>query len=64
MSALPKETPDLRWFEVLPKCRICGKTAHGILRGVSNESWGYHCTKCAEKRLRDSKRVREAEGRS
>lgn len=53
------ETPNLRWFEEFPKCR-CGKVANGILQGEANESYGHHCTKCAEKRLRDSQKVNEA----
>lgn len=51
------ESEDLRWFEELPKCR-CGKTAEGILRGSRNDSYGYHCRKCAQKRLRDSEAAR------
>jgi hypothetical protein len=54
------ETPDLRWFEQLPRhrCLQCNKWAEGILRGVRNESYGPHCRKCAEKRLRDSEKAR------
>ncbi len=51
------ETTELRWFEEFSRCR-CGKRAHGILRGSRNESYGPHCTKCANKRLRDSERER------
>lgn len=52
------ETPNLRWFEELPKCGRCRKTAHGILRGSRNESYGHYCKKCANKRLKDSEKVR------
>jgi len=54
------ETPELRWFETLPHCARCKKPAAGILRGSRNESYGHHCKACAEKRLRDSERVRKA----
>ena len=52
-----RETTELRWFEALPKCR-CGKPSTGILRGSRNESYGYHCTECADKRLKASQRER------
>lgn len=58
------ETPDLRWFEQQThKCWMCGKPATGILRGFRNESYGHHCKKCAEKRLKDSAKVREREAK-
>lgn len=52
------ETPRLRWFEAYPKCG-CGKVAHGILRGDGNESYGAHCHRCAEKRLKASEKERQ-----
>ena len=52
------ETPNLRWFEEFSKCR-CGKTAHGILRGSQNESYGLHCKSCAKKRIKASEKVQE-----
>lgn len=55
------EVPNLRWFDTFSRCRKCDKRAHGILRGSRNESYGTYCTKCAEKRLRDSKKIRELE---
>jgi len=56
------ESPELRWFELQDcKCARCGKPATGVLRGSRNESYGHHCTKCAEKRLKDSAKRREAE---
>ena len=56
------ETPDLRWFEQQDrKCAMCGKPATGILRGVRNESYGHHCLKCAQKRLKESAKVRDRE---
>lgn len=55
------ETPDLRWFEQNPSCRMCAKPSAGILRGTRNESYGHHCKRCAEKRLKDSAKVRERE---
>lgn len=55
------ETPDLRWFETYPTCRMCGKKSDGLLYDSRNESYGDHCKKCADRRLADSKRVREAE---
>lgn len=53
------ETPRLRWFEAYSSCRACAKPAAGILRGEGNESYGPHCRKCAECRLRASKLERE-----
>lgn len=57
-----RETPDLRWFEETDrKCSACGKRATGILRGVRNESYGPHCKRCAERRLKASEKVRAGE---
>lgn len=53
------ETPNLRWFEAFPKCS-CGKTAQGILRGSQNESYGHHCQRCADRRLKASEKARTA----
>lgn len=52
------ETTRLRWFEEYSSCRQCGKRADGILRGENNDSYGPHCRKCADKRLRASERER------
>lgn len=52
------ETPRLRWFEAYRRCR-CGKKSDGILRGDGNESYGDHCQKCADRRLRQSELVRK-----
>lgn len=52
------ESPSIRWFEEFPNCR-CGNVARGILRGDQNQSFGYHCLRCAKKRLNDSAKVRE-----
>lgn len=61
MSTVPRETASLRWFrEENFNCRQCGKRGHGTLMGVTNESYGIHCKKCAEKRLKDSEKVRES----
>lgn len=54
------ETPHLRWFENTERKCSCGKPATGILRGSFNESYGHHCTKCAECRLKASELVRKA----
>jgi hypothetical protein len=52
--------PDqVRWFEPLGQCE-CGKPATGTLRGVKNESYGYSCLKCANKRLKRAERDRAA----
>lgn len=56
---MPSETPNLRWFEQFPKCR-CGKKSEGILRGNQNESYGHHCKRCAERRLKASEKLRES----
>ena len=53
------ETPNLRWFDQIPKCWRCGKDAHGRLMGSMNDSYGWHCRRCAGKRLKDSERERE-----
>lgn len=52
------ESPHIQWFEELAKCR-CGKPAAGVLRGTRNESYGWHCKRCAHARLKASKRVRD-----
>jgi hypothetical protein len=55
------ESTELRWFEVTDrKCLQCGKHATGVLRGSQNESYGPHCQRCADKRLRDSEKARKA----
>lgn len=59
--AILRETPDLRWFDKHNyKCRMCGKRGDGELMSYRNESYGIHCQKCADNRLKDSKAVREA----
>lgn len=56
---MSRETPHLRWLEPMrSKCDRCGKRADGIRRGVQNESYGPHCERCANKRLKDSEAVR------
>ena len=53
------ETTQLRWFEPTDmRCERCNGRASGILRGSQNQSYGKHCKKCAEKRLRDSEKAR------
>jgi len=52
------ETPNLRWFEEYSSCRMCSKRGEGILRGSQNESYGSHCKKHAEQRLKASKAER------
>lgn len=54
------ETSELRWFEETDRKCACGKRATGILRGSQNQSFGPHCGKCAERRLKASAKVREA----
>lgn len=53
-----EDTPSLRWFDRYPSCRQCGKRADGLLMSDRNESYGAHCQKCADKRLKASARVR------
>ncbi len=53
-----RETTELRWFDKYPCCRMCGKQAHGVLMGSRNESYGAHCSRCAEKRLKASEKAR------
>lgn len=55
-----RETTELRWFENTDRKCSCGKRATGILRGARNESYGPHCTQCAERRLKASERARRA----
>lgn len=53
------ETTELRWFENTDRtCGQCGKRASGILRGSRNESYGPHCARCAERRLKASEKAR------
>lgn len=47
-----------RWFDSLGPCGVCGKPAHGIVRGMQNESMGRYCTKCGEKRVKDAAAAR------
>ena len=54
-----RETPNLRWFEQHSQCGMCGKASAGILRGSQSESYGQHCKKCAEKRLKASEKERQ-----
>jgi hypothetical protein len=62
------ETTELRWFEETDRKCSCGARATGILRGVRNESYGPHCKRCANRRLKASEKARaaiaKAEGRS
>lgn len=58
------ETTCLRWFEAYPRCAQCGKRGDGILRGDTNQSYGTHCTKCADRRLKASEAARKAKGES
>jgi translation initiation factor 2 beta subunit (eIF-2beta)/eIF-5 len=53
-----EDTPSLRWFDKYPACRMCGKKAEGLLMSDRNESYGAHCQKCADKRLKVSAKVR------
>ncbi len=54
------ETVHLRWFEEFPNC-ACGRPSNGILKGDRNQSYGHHCKKCADKRLKASAKERERE---
>lgn len=56
------ETPHLRWFEEWGRCGQCRRKADGILRGTGNESYGPHCKRCAERRLKESAAQRVKEG--
>jgi hypothetical protein len=53
---------QVRWFDALGSC-ICGKPATGVLRGPRNESYGAHCRRCAEARLKKAERERDREGK-
>src|SRR4051812_39961413 len=56
------ETPDLRWFKHIDfTCRQCGKRAAGELMSYRNETYGLHCQRCADSRLKNSAKVRELE---
>ena len=62
MNAQRKPTyeADLRWISVPnTDCRQCGKRGYGELMDVRNTNYGWHCKKCADKRLADAKRYRE-----
>lgn len=53
-----RETTELRWFDQYPTCRMCGKPSAGVLMGSRNESYGAHCKRCADKRLKASEATR------
>lgn len=53
------ESPDLQWFKAYPSCRECGRPSAGLLMSRRNESYGDHCRKCADKRIKRSKQIRE-----
>jgi transcription elongation factor Elf1 len=60
MTRFLKETPELQWFDTSGfTCRMCGKPANGILMSRQSASYGAHCKRCADRRLKDSKQVRE-----
>lgn len=50
-------TPPVNWFDAFPSCQDCRKPSNGILRGNGNASYGYHCQKCADKKLTAARRV-------
>lgn len=54
-----EESPEVQWFDAHSSCRVCGKKSDGILRGLRNQSYGEHCRKCAERRIKAAKKVRE-----
>ncbi len=53
----------VRWLDRYPKCSECGKVAHGVLRGLRNDSYGAYCTRCADRRLKLAEKERTAEVR-
>ncbi len=53
------ETPELRWFDAYPSCRMCAKKAAGVLYGSRNQSYGPHCQRCADRRLATSAKIRK-----
>lgn len=59
-GSMAGEAPWLRWFEEFPSCSQCRKPSAGILRGGRNESYGHHCKRCAERRLKASEKARAA----
>lgn len=58
-SVFLHENENLRWFNAYAACRECGKPSAGLLMDSQNSSHGDHCRKCADKRLANSKLVRE-----
>lgn len=57
------ESPNVQWFEAFATCR-CGKASAGVLRGLRNESFGPHCKRCADARIKAAKRVRDQMSRT
>lgn len=57
---MASETTELRWFEQTDRKCSCGARASGILRGSRNESYGPHCKRCADRRLKASEKARAA----
>lgn len=60
MLRLSEMADPVRWFDALGKCP-CGQSATGILRGLSDESYGTYCYRCATKRLAAAARERQKE---
>lgn len=58
MSDVLEDIPNLRWFDKYPSCRMCGKKADGLLMSDRNDSYGAHCLKCADRRLKLSAKIR------
>jgi len=54
-----RETTELRWFDKYPSCLMCSKRADGVLYGTQNQSYGAHCQRCADKRLKASEAARK-----
>ena len=52
------EYADLRWFDKFGKCS-CGANATGNLMNSRNEKWARACDRCAQKRLKASKKLRD-----
>ena len=53
--------PDqVRWFDALGTCAMCGKAATGKLMGPRNDSYGASCQRCADKRIKRAEKERAA----
>lgn len=63
--AEPPYEADFRWIDRPDtKCRQCGKPGYGKLMDSRNTDYGWHCKKCADRRMAAAARYREWSARA